>query len=285
MKGYDYHRPGTLEEAWSVYEKNEGAGFIAGGTDVMVGLRRNNSNSPKAVISLRTINELSGVVVKEKIQIGAATTIDEMIETTSLQTGLPVLVAAARRLGCAQIRNAATLGGNLCNASPCADTAPPLLVLEATVKLRRGKTVREVPLSDFFVGPKQSCLESGEIMTEVMIPQMASGAKATFLKKGRVKMDLATASLALLLEMDGEKCIKARVAVGSVAPVPLRLVEVEKFLQGVELTKEIVAEAAELAMKTVTPIDDVRSTAEYRKEIIGVYLQRAAAELLGWSEQ
>jgi carbon-monoxide dehydrogenase medium subunit len=281
MIHYDYFKPGTLAEALALCAERGGARFIAGGTDLMIRIR-GKEVLPTALISLRNIEELVGVTAdRGGLRIGAATTIADLASNAEIGARLPVLAQAARRVGGPAVRNAGTVGGNLCNASPCADTALPLLVLDARLAIASPRGAREIPLPDLFCGPRATCLAPDEIVTSVLVPAPSPGARATFLKKGRVMMDLSVASVAVLLELDGDTCSKARVAAGSVAPTPIRLPEVEALLAGRRLTDDVVAAASEAAMRGVSPITDVRSTAEYRRQIVGVYLKRAASGLLG----
>lgn len=285
MNRVDYYKPSTIDEAWKLKKRIPAARFIAGGTDVLVQMRK-RVMAPPALISLRSIRELSGIDVARGTRIGAATTIAELLRHPLIATEYPILAEAAKRLGSMQVRNVATIGGNLANCSPCADTAVALLVLDARVRLRGPKKAREIPIKEFFLGPGKSCLASSEILTDIFLDPPSARASAkprvVFMKKGRVRMDLAIASLAVLFELDGDTCTKARIAAGSVAPVPLRLLEVEKLFEGRQITGETAKEARELAMKTVSPITDIRSTAEYRREIVGVYMQRAVETLMGW---
>ncbi len=282
----EYHRPRCLEEAWDLRRKIPGSRFVAGGTDVMVQIK-NRTVSPPALISLRSIPKLSGVETASaggagSTSIGALTTVAEIVEHPELAATYPVLIEAARRLGTKQIRNVATIGGNLCNASPCADTAPPLLVLDARVRLEGPDGSRELPLSRFFTGPGETCLADGEIMTAILLDGSTSRPRAAFLKKGRVRVDLAIASVAVLLELNGGSCRKVRCAAGSVAPVPVRLAAVEELLEGAAPTRELLTRAGALAAESVSPISDVRASAEYRRQIAGVYVRRAVEKLLEW---
>ncbi|MBN2497328.1 MAG: xanthine dehydrogenase family protein subunit M [Deltaproteobacteria bacterium] len=277
----EYHCPRALGEALGLKAAVPGARVIAGGTDLMVRLR-SRELAPAALISLRRIPELAGVREEQGgARIGAATTFTDLLDDPVVARDYPVLARAAARVGSRQIRNAGTVGGNLANASPCADSALPLLALGARVRLERSGGSRELPLDDFFLGPGATALAEDEILTAVILPPPDIGARALFLKKGRVKMDLAVASVAVLLSMDGPVCRKVRVAAGSVGPVPLRLREVEALLEGAAPTPERTARAAEVAMRCVAPITDVRSTADYRRHIVGVYLRRALESLLG----
>jgi carbon-monoxide dehydrogenase medium subunit len=155
----------------------------------------------------------------------------------------------------------------------------------ARVKLQNPETTREIPIVDFFEGPGASCLLTDEIMARIIIDPPSEKAKAVFFKKGRVKMDLAVASVAVLMELDGDKCLKARIAAGSVAPVPLRLRKVEELLENQNITAELIARAQHEAEKSVSPITDIRSTEEYRRQIVGVYVKRGLEKLLGESSE
>lgn len=281
MISYDYLMPKSLTEVWEYYKRFPGSRYIAGGTDMMVKIK-GGGVKPAALISLRSIPELSRIQIEETIRIGALTTITDLINHKELGAIFPVLIQAAKRLGGPQIRNVATVGGNLCNCSPCADTALPLLVLDARVVLTRAEGSREIPLDDFFLGPGESCLLPGEILTEILLDRPTSDTIAIFMKKGRVRMDLAIAGLAILLEFEGaaHRCKKARIAAGSVAPVPLRLKKVEDILENAEINEDMLDEAKKMAEISVSPITDIRSTEEYRRRLIGVYFKRALQVLL-----
>jgi len=283
MNRFKYYKPRSLDEVWELKEKIPGSLFIAGGTDVIVGIK-NNELRPQALISLRSIPELDDIEVDGGARIGALATISDIIQNPELRKDYPVLVEAAKSLGSVQIRNVATIGGNLCNCSPCADMALPLLVMEAKVRLQTTKKSREIPLNEFFKGPGESCLSPHEILTDILLDPLHKNAKTSFMKKGRVKMDLAVASVAVLLEMESKTCHKARIAAGSVAPVPLRLSKIETMFEGATLTKKDVTEAQRLAEDNVVPITDVRSTEEYRRQITGVLVKRALERALEWKE-
>lgn len=284
MIHYDYHKPTTLEDALVLSEKSQGACYIAGGTDLLVQMR-NRDIEPGSLVSLRNIDELKGIAVGEKTRVGAATSIAELIEHRALSQKYPVLAEAAKLVGSAQIRNTGTIGGNICNSSPCADTVLALLVLDAKVRLRSLGGAREVAICDFFVGPKQNVLQPGEILSDILLPPPSSRMKHALYKKGRVKMDLAITSVAILLEMEGTVCQKARIAAGSVAPTPLRLIQAENALKGKELTEKQLEKAALEAQNSVSPICDVRSTDEYRRHLVGVYLRRGVKKIMGWDAQ
>ncbi len=280
MRRFSYHKPQTIEDAIRLKNEKTGAVYIAGGTDVMVQIK-DRELRPSAIISLRNIPDLARIEVNGEARIGALTTIADIIRHPTLSQAFPVLVEAARRIGSVQIRNVATIGGNLCNCSPCADMALPLLVLEAKVRLRSSETTREVSIEDFFQGPGESCLFADEIMTDILLDRSDENTVAVFMKKGRVKMDLSVASVAVLLEMDGDLCRKARIAAGSVAPVPLRLRAVEEALEGSILSEKIISEAQRLSEENISPITDIRSSEDYRRQIVGVFVKRGLIKTLG----
>ena len=278
MPAYDYHRPTSLAEALKLKTDLPAARYIAGGTDVMVRVRESRGRLP-ALISLTSIPEMTGIELGDTIRVGALTKVNALTEDEGLASSLPALVRAAGGLGSIQIRNLATIAGNLCNASPCADLAPPLLTLDARLRIVGAEGAREVSLSDFFVAPGETRLANEEIVTHVLIDRPPAGSRATFVKKGRVAMDIAIANLAVLLVTSGGKCSEARVAAGSLAPTPVRLKKTEAALSGRELTDEVLARAGETAHAEVSPISDVRAGAEYRRALASALLKRAVRAL------
>lgn len=278
MIPYDYHRPESLDEAIQLKKAIPDSLFISGGTDLMIRIKKKELH-PSALVSLRSIDELSGIENGKRIRIGAMTSISDLIKNPWMNEKYPVLIQAAHAMGNVQIRNVATIGGNLCNGSPAADMAPPLLVLEAKVKLQSDKKSRELPLENFFLGPGENPLSSGEILSDILLDPPEQDSKSIFLKKGRTRMDLAVASAAFLIRNDGKRFLKARVAVGSVAPAPLRLFALENLLEGALFSQDLLNEAQRLASRSVSPITDIRSTAEYRRHLVGVLVRRALEEL------
>lgn len=256
------------------------ARFVAGGTDVLPHVHDRTSR-PSALISLRRVRELDGIEVDSAgvTRLGGLTRVADITSNAALADRLPTLVQAARRLGSVQIRNVATVGGNLCNASPCADLAPPLLVYDARVQIEGPHGSRELSLEEFFVGNRRTRLEPGEVLVALMIDTPVAGTVSRFDKIGRVRMDLALVSSAVLLREDSGQIAHARIAMGSVGPRPLRLTDVERFLVGKSAGARTAHEAGALASRSVTPIDDVRATAAYRRHVAGVLVERAVREL------
>jgi carbon-monoxide dehydrogenase medium subunit len=276
---YDYLRPRTLEEALSLKEDVAESRFIAGGTDLLVRID-DGQERPGALISLRSLPELAGIETNGVIRLGPMMTLTDILEHRDLCERYPILQQAVRAVGSVQIRNAATLGGNLCNASPCADGAQALLALDATLRVRGAGGERDVPIDQFFVGYRETCLRPDEVLTTVLIDPPPPGGAGIFLKKCRLERDLALASVAVFVDMDGSTCRRARVAAGSVAPTPLRLKEVESLLQGQRLSPELLSRAQELARQSIAPVSDVRASADYRREITGVLIRRALQAML-----
>jgi carbon-monoxide dehydrogenase medium subunit len=279
MPRFAYLRPRTLAEAFGLGQAEPEARWIAGGTDVMVQVRR--GPAPPALVSLAAIPELSGVSIDARggARIGALTTFAELLQHPLLAARWPVLAQAAGAVGSVQIRNRATIGGNLANASPCADSAGALLVLGARLRLAGPGGARELPIDDFFLGPGRSAMAAGEILTDILLDPPAPGSRGAFRKQGRVHMDLALASLALHGVADGDTVRWVRLAAGSVAPVPLRLRRVEDLLAGRRADPDLIAEAGRVAAAEIAPIDDVRATAAYRRALVEVFVRRGLKEL------
>ena len=275
MRTMAYHRPRTLEEAFRLKrEAGPDARFIAGGTDLMVGLEQ-----PATLISLRSIAGLAGIEVGAPTKIGALTLVADLLDDKELAALYPAVAQACHVFASMQIRNAATVGGNLCNASPAADLAPPFLIHGARVALRGAAGEREIALEEFLLGPGRTALLDDEVLTHVLLEAPVPGTRTLFSRKTRVRMDIALVSVAVLLEIDDGICRKARVAAGAVAPTPRRLKKVEQLLEGERITPELMREAADLGQKCISPVDDIRTTAAYRRRITGVYIRRALEEL------
>jgi carbon-monoxide dehydrogenase medium subunit len=279
MSRYEYYQPDSLDEAFRLKNTITNSLYISGGTDLLVRINKKELN-PRALISLRSIPDLLGIENGKIFRIGAMTSITDLTKNALLGKKYPILIQAAKQLGSVQIRNVATIGGNLGNGSPAADMAPPLLVLEAKVRLRNDQKTRELPIEKFFLGPGETALSPQEILTGIHIESPEPNTKTIFLKKGRTRMDLAVASVAVLIKTESKRCTKARIAAGSVAPTPMRLFEVEALLEGSPLTKELFIDAQRLASRSVSPITDVRSTADYRRHLVGVLVKRALEMLL-----
>jgi CO/xanthine dehydrogenase FAD-binding subunit len=259
--------------------RTPGAVPFAGGTDLMVKIR-SGLTVPGILVDLSRIESLRGVDEGDTaVRIGAATPEAELLDSPTLRERAPLLPLALRTLGSVQIRNRGTLGGNLANASPAADSAIPLLLYDAQLALASTEGERCVELDQFFVGPGKTILRPGEYIRSILLPALASSdgeAVPFFHKVGKRRaLTISIASLGSLLHLEGERVVDARVAAGSVAPTPIRLRRVERRLEGEALTDKTIADAAGIAEAEVSPIDDVRATAGYRREVIGALLVRS----------
>jgi carbon-monoxide dehydrogenase medium subunit len=281
MRRFEFYAPKSLGEAVRfLSEKGSRTGIIAGGTDLIPKLREGVSQ-PDFVLNLLEIEELNGIrEANQVLHIGATTTHTQIAESSALQRTCPALVQAAAAVGGPLVRNRGTIGGNLANASPAADLACALLALEAEAVLRSEKRIRVVPLGDFFVGPGQTMINPDELLTEVSIRPPRG--KCVFRKLGRRQaMSLSIVNAAVCLEMEGKICRKSRIALGSVAPTPIRCHAAEMMLANKEIGPELISKCAGAAVALAKPIDDQRAKAWYRVEAGTVLLKRALAEAAG----
>jgi len=232
---------------------------------------------PELLLDITQLESLHGIRVEgSNLEIGAATLESDIIRSSLVNEHVPLLSSVLRQLGSVQIRNRGTLGGNIVNASPAADSAIPLLLYDTEIQIADPEGERWVRLEDFFTGPGQTTLESGQYVRVLRLPIPDAGLGPFFHKVGkRNALTIAIASLGTLVRLDGGVICELRVAVGSVAPTPLRLHEIEEQLTGGVLDHALIAEARKLAVTSISPISDVRASADYRKNVIGDLLVRA----------
>lgn len=277
---FEYYAPETVREASKLLkEHGSDAVALAGGTDVIVKMKE-GTRRPKYIVNLKKIPGLSGIKETSKgIEIGSLTKIREVEKSALIRDEYPILHEAARALGSVQIRNLATIGGNICNASPCADSAVGLLSLDAVAHIEGLEGERDVPLGDFFLGPGRTVLAPGEVLTSVKVPKTAPGSKSAFNRVARVSMDLATISLAAVVTMKQGVVENSRLAWGTVAPMPMRTKDVEDFLKGKKLTDEVIEKAAELASKSIKPREKGRSTGPYKRRVAKGFIIETLSKL------
>lgn len=278
---FQYHAPKTLKEAVQLMDTLENAKPVIGGTD-LVPLLKEAACSPSHLVDLNNVAELNYVRELDGFICIGATATHSQVTTSELMRKAPAVVDAVSRIGSPQIRNRGSVTGNLCNASPAADSAPPLLVYDAEVKTVSSGETAIVPLPELFAGPKINCLEPNELVTEIRFPVPPGSSSSSFKRIARRKaFTLSIVSAAAYVEMDGDMCNEARVAFGSVAETPIRVPEVEELLSGNELDSKTISEAAEAAKRSVAPVTDIRGTAEYRKAMCGVLLKRTLHAAVG----
>ncbi|MBS3907251.1 MAG: xanthine dehydrogenase family protein subunit M [Syntrophaceae bacterium] len=278
MKKFDYLKPHTLEEALSLLSQyGDKARLIAGGTDAIV-MNKQKKISPDVLISLQGIQGLDQIESNGTFKIGALVTHRTIEQSERIKKRFPLLAEASSVLGSVQIRNVATLGGNLCTASPSAETAPSLLVYEAEVLLVSRMEERRLSLPSFFLGPGETALDKKEILKEIILPSPPPNSLGAYLKLGRRKsVDLSVVNVAVLLTLDPKTgiCERARIALGAVAPTPLRAKETEKILEGNLLDERLIIRAGDWAKQECSPITDIRGSAEYRREMVAVLVAKA----------
>ena len=276
----EFHQPTSLAEATRIMlDGGPGGHFLAGGTDLVIAMKEKGL-VPRYVVDLKRIPSLSGIREEDdgSIAIGALTTLREVETSPLIVDRYPFLAQSAAEVGSIQIRNRATIGGNMANATPSADVAPALLALDARAKLAGSGGERTMDLKDFFRGPGQTVAEPGEILTDLLIPQRDARLVGEYIKfSPRDMMDLAYIGVAVTLvltEADG-RCESVAIALGAVSPTPMRAPGAEAVLQGQVLTEELAEEAGRKASEECSPISDVRSSAEYRRAMVRVNTKRA----------
>ncbi len=271
---FDYLRPQSLAEALEFLHKQpETCRVLAGGTDLLVLIRRSVA-SPAHLLDIKALPETGRFeyTLGEGLLIGAAVTVNRLAESPLVREKYPALADAAGALATYQVRNRATLVGNICNASPGSDLAPALLVFEARVRVKSLNGSREIPIDEFFTGVKKTVLKPDELVTEVFLPDPGEGDKSVYLKQGRVKgHDLAVAGVAVRLTGSKKLCL----AVSALAPAPLRLRHLEEMLNAVGFDAVTAEKAALEVEHFIRPISDIRASAEYRKHIAAALLKRA----------
>lgn len=278
LPAFDYVRAGSLKEASELAsEKGSKAILMAGGTDVIL-LMKAKAVPADTVIDIKEISGLDSIVFTEGegMRIGALAKLFDIQTSDIVREKMPALADAAHYVASAQIRRKGTMAGNICNASPSADTASILLAMDAKVKVYNNENEKEISIGDFFKGVKKTCLEKGDVVTEIFVPELKKGEGSAYFKHSvRKAMDLAIVGVAAWIKMDGGRVADCRIAMGGVGTTPLRAYDAENILKGRELDDELLEKAAVAASEACSPISDVRASAEYRKDMIRVYTKRA----------
>ncbi|MCS7125341.1 MAG: xanthine dehydrogenase family protein subunit M [Aigarchaeota archaeon] len=271
-----YHAPKSIEESLRLlanYRKK--ARILAGGTDLVVDMKLRRKE-PEHIISLKKIKELDYIVDDgSAVRVGAATKLRTIEKNKIIRERFQALYEAVRSIGSIQVRNMGTLVGNICNASPAADTAPPLLIFNATVIAKSLNGERTIPINKFFKGPGITSLEDNEMVTEVSIPYPPENSGSSFLKISRVGMDLAKVNVAVLVKLDKGVVEECRIALGAVAPTPLRISKAEEYLRYKSINEENLRVVQEIVAEEIKPITDVRSTEWYRREVSKILVRDA----------
>jgi carbon-monoxide dehydrogenase medium subunit len=275
-----YVTPATVQEACSKWAESSGAFYLAGGTDLLPQMRQGR-HAPELLVDLKRIDELKEIrlTAEGKLSVGAAVPLARIARNETVKKKYPILAECALAVGSYPLRNRATMAGNICNASPAADTAAALLALDAEVVVKGPTGGRTIAIGDFFLGPGKPALKKGELVTEVSLPAETAGCVGRYLRLSRRRaVDLATVAVLVARHASGSS---HRVCLVATAPTPKRAVEAEKVFDQEGLGSGAARRAAEAAVAASSPIDDVRGTATYRRKMVSVLTERAAAELTG----
>ena len=279
-EAFDFYQPATLQEASRLLKDNgPGGRFLAGGTDLVIAMKEKGL-LPKYIVDLKRVPGLGGIRENSdgSITLGALTTMYAIETSALIKKRYPFLAQSAAEVGSIQIRNRATIGGNMANATPSADTAPALIALNATAKIASANGERTIALEEFFKGPGQNAMSADEILTEVTIPKTAANLVGEYIKfSPREMMDLAYVGVAVAYNLgaNDKKCAGVRIVLGAVAPTPIRARRAEAALDGQVLTEALAEKVGQIAAEEAKPISDVRSSADYRRAMVGAMTKRA----------
>ncbi len=276
FKPFELYIPETLAEAFDLMDAHKDATVVAGGSDVFVMMHK--GQKIPALIDIKNLAELQGMKfdAASGLDIGALVTNAEIEHSEYTKKYYPALVDSASKMSCIQVRNKGTIGGNICTASPAADTAGPLCIYDATVEIvsRTGK--RTVPVIEFFTGPKKTCLKPGELVSRIRVPAPTPGSGSAYqklMKRGAMEIGIMSAGVKVAVDKDG-KCVLARISLSAVNPTPIRATVAEEYLVGKKLTAETIGQAAELAYGIACPLT-WRNCEEWSKDMVLVFVPQA----------
>ena len=278
---FDYLAASTIEEALYLLTQDKGeARVLAGGTDLFLHVRSKRIK-PEYVVDISDIPDLSGLAYDDQrgLRIGALTSIRTLETSSEVQSRFPILAEAAGQLGSVAIRNVATVGGNLCNARPSAETAQALVALSAHAVIVGPRGERSLPLENFFTGVGTTVLERGELLKEIQVPIMPSGSKGKYYKhsmRGTIDIAIVNAAVVVTPEDDDKYCCRdVRIVLGAVAPTPMRAINAERILRGKRLDKILIDEAARAASDEAHPRPwSIRGSVAYKKEMVKLITER-----------
>jgi carbon-monoxide dehydrogenase medium subunit len=282
MKRFDYIRPGDMADVIAALKANDEPYLLAGGTDLLIGLKT-RAVTPQCLIDLKGIPEIDRIEYDDGFKLGALTTVRDIEVSPLIRDKLPALSQTAATLGSIQIRNRATVGGNLCHGSPAADMAAILLAMDSEVKIATGNGDRTIELDQFFSAPNRTALKPNEVLSQIIIPKEIEKYKGIYLKHGpRKAMDIGIVNIAILLDADAGSgvCNQIMIALGAVAPRPIRARNAEALLNGAKLNPDAIQRAAEAAAGEATPITDFRASAGYRKDLVENLVARGIVQIL-----
>jgi carbon-monoxide dehydrogenase medium subunit len=276
---FEFYQPTTLQEASRLLkDKGDGGRFLAGGTDLVIAMKEKGL-LPKYIVDLKRVPNLSGIRENAdgSITLGTLTTMYEIETSPLIKKKFPFLAQSAAEVGSIQIRNRATIGGNMCNATPSADTAPALIALNAAAQIAGVAGEHTMNLEEFFKAPGRNAMDPAEILTAITIPKTGPHLVGEYIKfSPRDMMDLAYIGVAVVYDLGSDKrCTGVRIVLGAVAPTPIRAKNSESLLEGQVLSEELATKVGDEAAREAKPISDVRSSADYRRAMVGVMTKRA----------
>ena len=287
MKPFDFIQPSTVDAAvMALTEHSPDVRILNGGTDYLVELKH-VAQSPGVVVDISRLKDLKGIdIIDEGLRIGAGVTHTEIMADPLIKEYVPAMIDAAHTVGAVQTRNLGTLGGNLVTCVPSMDSGPTLLALDAEVRILGRQGLRTSSLSDFFVAPRKTSLNPDELLLEIIIPKKSLRKPASFIKFGlRKGQALALVNAASALWVDKNKFTDVRIALGAVAPVVIRATRAEAVLEGQTVSKELIFEAAKIAVGEAKPINDFRASKDYRNDLIEVGARRTLQSALEASKK
>ena len=287
MKPFDFIQPSTVDAAvMALTEHSPDVRILNGGTDYLVELKH-VAQSPGVVVDISRLKDLKGIdIIDEGLRIGAGVTHTEIMADPLIKEYVPAMIDAAHTVGAVQTRNLGTLGGNLVTCVPSMDSGPTLLALDAEVRILGRQGLRTSSLSDFFVAPRKTSLNPDELLLEIIIPKKSLRKPASFIKFGlRKGQALALVNAASALWVDKNKFTDVRIALGAVAPVVIRATRAEAVLEGQTVSKELIFEAAKIAVGEAKPINDFRASIDYRNDLIEVGARRTLQSALEASKK
>jgi len=282
VRRFEMLLPGSVDECvQALAARGAGARTVAGGTDLLPQMK-NAMVKPATVIDLSGIAALKGVRPEGGgLRIGACATARELELDPQVRARYPAIADGAALVGSVQVRNLATVGGNLCNAAPSADMAPPLIALDAEAVIAGPRGERRVPLATFFQGVRRTVLTGDELLVALVVPAPPAGSGGAYIRHTpRRELDIAVVGVAAQLTVQNGRCVKARIALASVAPTPVRASAAEQALEGQALTPETIERAAGLAVEAAKPISDQRGSAEFRRHLVRVLTRRTLTTAL-----
>lgn len=282
MKPFDYLKPGSMNDAIGALKEHDHPVLLAGGTDLLVAMKANTVKTA-CLVDLKGIPGIDAVEYDDGFNIGPMATVREIETSPLIREKLPALSEAAATLGSIQIRNRATVGGNLCHGSPAADMAAILLAMDGEVSIASASGERRVKLEQFFTGPGSTAVGAAEMLVGIHIPENVANYRGVYLKHGpRRAMDIGIVNIALLLDVDFTSgiCNRIMLAMGAVGPTPLRAARAEEMLNGNRLTPELINQASEAASKEAQPITDFRASADYRRAMIVSLVSKGINQIL-----